>query len=267
MILEYGKTQLNSFAGVDAVSLWLRSSNSLAMAANALPNESSAGTEGLSAKGTIELESGMSIPDQYSNCGRKRAEYHLPNLFSDIKSIVDPHSQADPTFRSKRIFSPLTVGDISRRLQAEKGSRSSDLPTVRTIQNKLNDLEIRPQRVKKCEPIRKVPETDAIFKQVKTINAKTDNAPNAIRISLDCKAVVKIGPFSRGGKNRIEQKASDHDFESKQKLVPFGIFLPEFCESHFWFSVGLLRPTFGPTDFKSFGQVSINGFQLSISWS
>jgi transposase len=195
-------------------------------------------------KGTIELESGIPIPDQYGNCGRKRTEYHLPNLSSDIKSIVEPHSQADPTFRSKRIFSPLTANEIRRRLQADKGYRSTELPTVRTIQNKLNEPGIHPQRVKKCEPIRKVPETDAIFEQVKTINTKTDNAPNAIRISLDCKAVVKIGPFSRGGKNRIEQKASDHDFESKQKLVPFGIFIPERCESHFWFSIGPVTADF-----------------------
>jgi transposase len=195
-------------------------------------------------KGAIEFESGKIIPDQYSNCGRKRTEYHHPNLFSDIKSIVEPHSQADPTFRSKRIFSPLTANEVTRRLHADKGYQASELPTVRTIRNKLNELGIRPQRVKKCEPIRKVPETDAIFKQVKTINTNTDNTPNAIRISLDCKAVVKIGPFSRGGKNRIKQKASDHDFTSEQNLVPFGIFIPEHCESHFWFSVGPVTADF-----------------------
>jgi len=77
-------------------------------------------------KGTIELESGESIPDQYGNCGRKRAEYHLPNLFSEIKAIVEPLSQADPTFRSKRIFSPLTANEIGIRLHCE--SHSGFLP-------------------------------------------------------------------------------------------------------------------------------------------
>jgi transposase len=195
-------------------------------------------------KGLIELESGIPIFDQYCHCGRKRAEEHLPNLLSDIKSIVDPSSQADPTFRSKRIYSPLTANEIHRRLQANQGYKSSDLPTVRTIRNKLNDLEIRPQRVKKCEPIRKIPETDAIFEKVSIVNSNTDKDPNAIRISLDCKAVVKIGPFSRGGKNRIEQKASDHDFEAEQTLVPFGVFIPELCESHFWFSIGPVTADF-----------------------
>ena len=69
-------------------------------------------------------------------------------------------------------------------------------------------------------------------------------AASSIRISLDCKAVVKIGPFSRGGKNRIEQKASDHDFEPEEKLVPFGVFIPKLCESHFWFSVGPVTADF-----------------------
>jgi hypothetical protein len=195
-------------------------------------------------KGLIELESGIPIHDQYCHCGRKRAEEHLPNLLSDIKSIVDPSSQADPTFRSKKIYSPLTANEIHRRLKVNKGYQSSDLPTVRTIRNKLNDLEIRPQRVKKCEPARKIPETDAIFEQVNAVNANTDKDPNAIRISLDCKAVVKIGPFSRGGKNRVEQKASDHDFEAEQTIVPFGVFIPEFCESHFWFSIGPVTADF-----------------------
>ena len=57
-------------------------------------------------------------------------------------------------------------------------------------------------------------------------------------MSLDCKAVIKIGSFSRGGKNRIEQNALDHDFAAEHTLVPFGIFLPELGESHLWFSLG-----------------------------
>lgn len=195
-------------------------------------------------KGFIELESGRTTADRYCHCGRKRIEFHLPNLLSDIESIVGPRSQADPTFRSKRIYSPLTAREIHRRLRMDKGYKSSSLPTVRTIQNKLSKLGIRPQRVKKCEPLRRIPETDAIFEHVHAANNDADKEPNAIRISLDCKAVVKIGPFSRGGKNRIEQKASDHDFEPKEKLVPFGVFIPELCESHFWFAIGPVTADF-----------------------
>lgn len=44
---------------------------------------------------------------------------------------------------------------------------------------------------------------------------------------MDAKATVKIGPFSRGGKNRVATKACDHDFSGDSKITPFGILLPE----------------------------------------
>ena len=43
------------------------------------------------------------------------------------------------------------------------------------------------------------------------------------RLSVDCKATVKLGPFSRGGKTRGANKASDHDLGATEKYVPCGI--------------------------------------------
>ena len=40
---------------------------------------------------------------------------------------------------------------------------------------------------------------------------------------MDCKATVKIGAFSRGGKPRGEYKASDHDFGGTEQYIPCGI--------------------------------------------
>lgn len=58
------------------------------------------------------------------------------------------------------------------------------------------------------------------------MNAAADAAPTVLRISLDAKATVKIGPFARGGKSRAETKACDHDFKPQATVTPFGIFLP-----------------------------------------
>ena len=46
-----------------------------------------------------------------------------------------------------------------------------------------------------------------------------------LRVSIDCKATVNLGDFSRGGRSRgIEPtKALDHDLAIKDKLIPFGI--------------------------------------------
>jgi DDE family transposase len=43
------------------------------------------------------------------------------------------------------------------------------------------------------------------------------------RLSMDCKATVKLGPFSRGGQPRRADKASDPDFGSPAQYVPCGI--------------------------------------------
>lgn len=47
---------------------------------------------------------------------------------------------------------------------------------------------------------------------------------------MDAKAIVKIGPFARGGKNRVLTKAADHDFEAQATVTPVGIFLPTLDE-------------------------------------
>lgn len=44
-----------------------------------------------------------------------------------------------------------------------------------------------------------------------------------MRLSMDCKATVKIGDFSRGGRTRGDNQACDHDMGSKEKYVPCGI--------------------------------------------
>ena len=66
--------------------------------------------------------------------------------------------------------------------------------------------------------------TDAIFDQLAIVNAAVAD-PTVLRLSLDAKAGVNVGPFSRKGKNRIETAACDHDFAPKNTVIPYGIFL------------------------------------------
>jgi hypothetical protein len=61
---------------------------------------------------------------------------------------------------------------------------------------------------------------------VTQINQAADAADNVLRISMDAKATVKIGPFARGGKSRADVKAADHDFQPEGTVTPVGIFLP-----------------------------------------
>ena len=58
------------------------------------------------------------------------------------------------------------------------------------------------------------------------MNAAADAAPEVLRVSMDAKATVKIGPFARGGKSRLAIQALDHDFQPEATVTPVGLFLP-----------------------------------------
>jgi transposase len=57
-----------------------------------------------------------------------------------------------------------------------------------------------------------------------------------IRLSIDTKATIKIGPYSRGGYNRHGATAADHDFDPEAIVKLFGIFIPQIDETHFYFT-------------------------------
>jgi len=91
---------------------------------------------------------------------------------------------------------------------------------------------------------KKITETDAIFKNVHNINKLADETEGVIRFSLDTKANLNIGPFSRGGNNRCGAKGADHDFAPTAILKPFGIYLPALDENYFYFTESFVTPDF-----------------------
>jgi len=103
-------------------------------------------------KGLHEVERGLICLDNFAARGRKRAEEHLPNLLTDITAIVDSQSQADPQFRSQRLYTRLDAAEVRRQLISQKGYTEAELPTVQTITTKLNALGYYPRKVAKSEP-------------------------------------------------------------------------------------------------------------------
>jgi len=65
---------------------------------------------------------------------------------------------------------------------------------------------------------------------VSAVNRAADAAPDTLRVSLDAKATVKLGPFSRRGKSRVPVAAADHDFQPAGTVTPVGLLLPEMDE-------------------------------------
>lgn len=108
-------------------------------------------------KGMHELQRGVICLDNFTGRGRKRAEEHLPNLLTDIAAIVDAQSQADPQFRSNRLYTRLTAAEVRRQLIAQKGYSDAELPSERTIATKLTALGYYPSKVAKTQPQKRYP--------------------------------------------------------------------------------------------------------------
>jgi transposase len=91
---------------------------------------------------------------------------------------------------------------------------------------------------------KKIPQVDAIFEQLSQVNPQADEAPDTLRLSLDAKATVNVGPFSRRGKSRTKTKAADHDFQPESTLTPFGILLPETDDLTVYFTASKVTSDF-----------------------
>lgn len=195
-------------------------------------------------KGQQELEGGFCYIDHFADRGRKPAEEHLPNLLDDIEAIADGQSQTDPTFKSTRLYTRISVAEVRRQLILQKGYSDDELPSEETVRVKLNQLGYELRNVQKSRPKKKIPETDAIFEQLAKLHAEADEDETVLRVSLDAKARIAIGLFSRNGKTRVIVKALDHDFDPDETLTPYGIFLPKYDELYLYFTNSHLTSDF-----------------------
>lgn len=106
-------------------------------------------------KGMKELQTGIVCIDNFSGRGRKCVEEKLPSLLEDIKDIVEPVCQTDPTFHSTQLYSPITAKEVYRRLIEIKGYSADEIPAVTTINRKMNQLGYSLKKVAKCKPKKK----------------------------------------------------------------------------------------------------------------
>ena len=103
-------------------------------------------------------------------------------------------------------YTRMTAASVRQALIERKGHAPHALPCERTLRRILNRFGFRLRRVQKAKPAKKIKETDAIFDNVERANRKADEDPTCLRISIDSKAKVKMGAFSRGGRSRGQKK-------------------------------------------------------------
>lgn len=152
------------------------------------------------AKGLHELQQDMRCLERFSARGRPRLEDKTPQLAQDIRAIVEPHTQADPELKSARRYSNLSAANVLEALQLKKGYAKENLPGKRTMRDILNRMNYRLKRIRKGKPLKKTPQTNAIFANVKAVKAAR-KGPDTLEISVDTKAKVGEGDYARGGKN------------------------------------------------------------------
>jgi hypothetical protein len=165
--------------------------------------------------------------------GNKCWEEKHSEAAADLRRLAEEHAQQDPTFRSTIAFTRLTAAEACRQLRA-LGHGQDTVPPARTMARILNRLGYRLRRVVKAKPQKKIPQTDAIFDNVKGKDAANQEI-SAKRISVDCKATVKLGELSRGGMTRGDNRACDHDMACAGKHTPCGILDEDTAELYIRF--------------------------------
>jgi len=173
--------------------------------------------------------------------GDKLWEEKHPEVAQALWTLAELHSQQDPTFRTLLSYTRLTAAEALKQLRGQDFAENQ-LPSPSTMAEVLNRNGYRLRKVLKAKPLKKLPETDAIFANIKEKDKNplededSEDEGQVKRLSIDCKATVNIGDYSRSGKTRGDARAADHDMGCEEKYTPFGIVDED---------AGLLHLTFG----------------------
>jgi hypothetical protein len=152
------------------------------------------------ATGQNEARSGLRSVENFSARGKLPCEVKDPQLAADIRCIVEPHTLADPEVKSARRYTNLSAREVRQALLDQKGYCADRLPSERTMRDILNRLGYRLQRIQKAKPLKKLPEPDAVFANVAAAREQYRHDPETLQVSMDTKAKVNEGDYSRGGK-------------------------------------------------------------------
>ena len=117
--------------------------------------------------GLAERRTGICYLGAHSTwSGRKRWEEKYPEAATALRALAEAHAQQDPTFRTTLAYTRLTAKAAGEALRAQEISESQ-LPSASTMAEVLNRMGYRLRTVIKAKPQKKIPETDAIFANVK----------------------------------------------------------------------------------------------------
>ena len=142
-------------------------------------------------KGLRELDHGFECVGNFVARARPRWEDKNPQFAQDVRDLVEPRSQTHPELKLERCYTNMSAGEVLELLQTQKGYQKADLPSVRTMRDILNRMNYRLKRIRKAKPLKKTPQTDAIFANVKAVKAQM-KAASVTSVKAEVQPVVKV---------------------------------------------------------------------------
>lgn len=155
--------------------------------------------------------------------GRKKLIVIFPNIKNDIEKVIENHKQVDSHFKTDVLSVTLDPKIIINELVANY-NYPDKFASYNSIVNLLHEMGYKYHKIPKTKIINKVPETDAIFENVKeNLETITINNDKVCAISIDDKTAKKIGMILNNGMTWEEVEALDHDTIFEYSVKPFGI--------------------------------------------
>lgn len=105
--------------------------------------------------GMHEKRTGLICYGNYASSGKQKTEDASPQLIQDIRSLVEPESQADRQLRNTFAYTRITARAVRQKLIDENGWSEDSLPQVRTFNNILNRQGYKLRKVEKTKPEKK----------------------------------------------------------------------------------------------------------------
>ena len=102
----------------------------------------------------------------------------------------------------------------------------------------LNRMGYGLRKVVKAKPQKKLHKRMISSTTSKNLSRNQQTSLKVKGLSMDCKATVNIGGYSRGGKTRGDNQAQDYDMGCTEKYTPCGIIDEEDSGQLFYINFG-----------------------------
>lgn len=156
--------------------------------------------------------------------GRKLITDKFPNLKKDIESVIEKYKNVDPHFKTERLYVTISPKTVIEELIVNY-NYPKKFACYNTIRNILNSMGYKLRRISKSKVLDKIPETDKIFENVNNaMESALETGDDIAAVSIDDKAIKKVGDISDNGKSMLKVEALDHDTTFSYSMKPFGIF-------------------------------------------